>query len=585
MLKDTGNRFFKARSIQVSNISTKWNERIGGRGDAFDDFRLNVTNRSSFTANLKGLKANADLSLFDGQGKLLQKSQRLGQQAERINVNELLPGTYFLRVKGNKQSATGYRLSMSTGAVNRFIPSPNGPSGSPVVKPGVEDNTAPSLFSNGIAIGRGGTASISRNSLRAIDAQQGAGDLTYTVKNLPKLGSLFLNGNRLSAGSTFTQADLDANRISYQQNSTKAIASGTIDANSLKTAGVNAVWSAQDGTGDSEIFLFNGSSVQQLTNNTVTDSKPQIAGDNVVWQSGAGANAEIYLYKGSTGQTLQLTNDGSADSAPQISDSHVVWQKRSGNQSSVQFYNLSNGATGTLNNSTSNGDNQPLLAGNKAAFLRDNGIYFADLSSGTVTQASSNAASYADTLKGITGNTVVWERRYSATGDTDILYNTNPTSPISAQNVNSSAVFNDTNAIVAGNTIAFIRNQTSGSTADGIYLFNLGTRTEQQLTGSLPSNAQLTGLSGSDIVGQSIVPGQVKTFVYRAGALAQLDGGAVQEGAASISGSTLMWLGGNSLNNPNQVFLYDSATRSDSFGFSVSDGGLSTDGTLNITIG
>jgi beta propeller repeat protein len=584
MLKDTGNKFFKARSIEISSTPTIWKERIG-KADGFDVFRFNVSNRSSFNATLKGLKANADLALFDGQGKLIQQSRRPGKRSEQIRVNELRPGTFFLRVRGVRHAETRYQLSMSTGSVNRFVPNPNGPVNPPAVKPGVEDNTAPSLFSNGLSVGRGSSVTISRNSLRATDAQQSAGELTYTVTNLPKSGNLFLNGNRLNAGSTFTQADLDSSRISYQQNPAKSIASGQpVDANSLKTSGVNAVWSAQDSSGDSEIFFFNGSSVKQLTNNTVADSKPQIAGDNVVWQSGTGANAEIYLYKGSTGQTLRITNDGSADSAPQISDSHIVWQKRSGGQSNVLFYNLSNGTTGTISNSGSSSDNQPLLSGNKVAFVRDSGIHFADLGSGNVTQASSSAGSYTDTLKGITGNTVVWERRYSATGDTDILYNTNPASPISVRNVNSSAVFNDTNAIVEGNSIAFIRNQTNGNSHDGIYRFNLSSGTEQQLTGSLPSTAQLTGMSGADIVGHSIVPGQVKTFIYRAGALTQLDGGAAQEGSASISGSNLMWLGGSSLNNPNQVFQYDSATSSDSIGFNVSDGGLSTDGTLNITI-
>lgn len=590
MLKDTGNRFSKARSIEISGTPTSWKERIGGKGDGFDVFRFNVTNRSSLNVSLRGLKANADAALFSGRNKLLQKSSRAGRRAEQLNAGELSPGTYFLRVKGDLQAATQYRLTASFGPVSRLIPGPNGPVNPPIVKPGVEDNTAPSLFSNGIAIGRGGTVTIGNSALRATDVQQAAGDLVYTVTNLPKSGSLFLNNNRLTTGSTFTQADLDNNSIRYQQNPAKAIASGQIDPNSLKTSGVNAVWAAQDGSGDSEIFFFNGSSVRQLTDNAVNDSKPQIAGNSVVWQSGSGANSEIYLYKGSTGQTLRLTNDSSDDASAQISDSYVVWQKQAGGQSNVQFYSLSGNTVGTLGNSSSGGDTQPLLAGDKVAFVRDglgsnSGIYFGDLSSGSVTQASRSANSYTDTLKGITGSTVVWERRYATTGDTDILYNSNPSSPNAVRNVNSSAVFNDTNAIVSGNSIAFIRRQTSGDAANGIYLYNLSSGTEQRLTGSLPSTAQLTGMSGSEIVGQSIVPGQVKTFVYRAGTLTQLDGGAIQEGAASISGSTLMWLGGNSLSNPNQVFMYDSATSSDSFGFSVSDGGLATDGSLNITIG
>ena len=53
------------------------------------------------------------------------------------------------------------------------------------------------------------------NLLKATDAEQNSSQLVYTLTRLPEAGLLKLNGDRLKAGGTFTQADIDAGRLVY----------------------------------------------------------------------------------------------------------------------------------------------------------------------------------------------------------------------------------------------------------------------------------------------------------------------------------------------------------------------------------
>ena len=83
----------------------------------------------------------------------------------------------------------------------------------------------------------------------------------------------------------------------------------------------HVVWSGWDGS-DYEIFLYDGTSTTQLTDNDYNDRHPRINDSGyVVWQGGY----EIFLYDGTS--TTQLTDNDYDDVVPQINDSgYVVWQ-------------------------------------------------------------------------------------------------------------------------------------------------------------------------------------------------------------------------------------------------------------------
>ncbi|MBA4015842.1 MAG: hypothetical protein C0483_01505 [Pirellula sp.] len=83
-------------------------------------------------------------------------------------------------------------------------------------------NDAPTTVANlGLTLAEGGTAVVGGSALRTEDVDNTAAQLVYTVTSLPSHGSLNLSGVALGANGTFTQADLDAGRVSYTHDSSE----------------------------------------------------------------------------------------------------------------------------------------------------------------------------------------------------------------------------------------------------------------------------------------------------------------------------------------------------------------------------
>ena len=70
------------------------------------------------------------------------------------------------------------------------------------------------------------------------------------------------------------------------------------------------VWQGDDGD-DCEIYLWDGVTTTQITNNSTNDGYPAISGSNVVWEGYDGSDCEIYLWDGAT--TTQITNNSTDD--------------------------------------------------------------------------------------------------------------------------------------------------------------------------------------------------------------------------------------------------------------------------------
>ena len=85
------------------------------------------------------------------------------------------------------------------------------------------------------------------------------------------------------------------------------------------------VWVGKLGSdvSSNEIFFYDGNSTIQLTNNSYRDWEAQVYGSNVVWSGYDGNDWEIFLYDGNS--TTQLTNNSYTDSGPQVYESNVVW--------------------------------------------------------------------------------------------------------------------------------------------------------------------------------------------------------------------------------------------------------------------
>ena len=77
-------------------------------------------------------------------------------------------------------------------------------------------NDDPILVTNQrLAVGERGTASITSDLLKISDVDNSAAQLTYTIGAAPTKGELQKASTKLGSGSTFTQDDIDNNRVSY----------------------------------------------------------------------------------------------------------------------------------------------------------------------------------------------------------------------------------------------------------------------------------------------------------------------------------------------------------------------------------
>ena len=76
-------------------------------------YRLQLTQRSSLNLSLSNLQANADLTLVDRSGSIIDRSARTGRNAESI-AQTLDSGTYYVRVN-RQQGKTSYRLAIDLG--------------------------------------------------------------------------------------------------------------------------------------------------------------------------------------------------------------------------------------------------------------------------------------------------------------------------------------------------------------------------------------------------------------------------------------------------------------------------------------
>lgn len=98
--------------------------------------------------------------------------------------------------------------------------------------------TAPTLVNQSLAVANAGARQIDNASLAASLPEAIATELTYTLYQLPTNGNLRLDSATLILGDTFTQADIDLGRLSYQHNGSLTLA----DSFAFNLQGPNGAW-------------------------------------------------------------------------------------------------------------------------------------------------------------------------------------------------------------------------------------------------------------------------------------------------------------------------------------------------------
>jgi cysteine-rich repeat protein len=109
----------------------------------------------------------------------------------------------------------------------------------------------------------------------------------------------------------------------------------------ISMQGGRVVWADSDGN-DLEIWLYDGVSIQQLTDNDYDDRDPRVYGQHVVWTGFPDdpAKGEIFHYDGST--TEPITSDALDDHDPRVSMGAdgvtIAWVKDDGNDGEIWMF-------------------------------------------------------------------------------------------------------------------------------------------------------------------------------------------------------------------------------------------------------
>ena len=139
-------------------------------------------------------------------------------------------------------------------------------------------------INNGLTVDEDAVGNITTTQLQVTDADNTAAEITYTVTDPTDNGDLLLDGNTLAVNDTFTQADIDNNRLTY-------------DHDGSETTSDSFDFTVNDGAGgsiDSQTFNF---TVNPLNDGEIRGTKwNDLNGDGVFTTDEPGlAGVTIYL--------------------------------------------------------------------------------------------------------------------------------------------------------------------------------------------------------------------------------------------------------------------------------------------------
>src|SRR5207302_891211 len=111
------------------------------------------------------------------------------------------------------------------------------------------------------------------------DATDAASEFVYTVTTAPTHGTLKLNGSTLSANSTFTQDDLNTNKVTYSHSGTDNNDSFAFSVADAPGAAATATFNISFTEATASVSANTGLSLGEGTSATITSAKLSATGD------------------------------------------------------------------------------------------------------------------------------------------------------------------------------------------------------------------------------------------------------------------------------------------------------------------
>jgi hypothetical protein len=494
-----------ARQIQITGNPTDITGRFGKKSDIFYKFKLGRSSDIYLTLNSSTAKANVDLYLLNQKNRVLSKSTKPGNASESI-ATTLKQGNYLIQVR-NKRSKpkTSYQLKVATTG--------------PMSTPDPALTPISSADAQSLTVPRGQTVTLKGNQLRTTKLQ--AGDqLRYVITQMPRNGFLQLDGKPLTAGQSFSQADIDQGRISYR--SARAGVTVIGKGSNPLVSGFNIAWQGpggSDGGADNEIFFFDGTTTRQLTQNTVDDKVQGISGAHVAWASqlGAanaqGATYELFHFNGVAAN--RLTNNAVNEDFVGMDGSNLFWTS-------------------------------PVGPANQYGYSTYEVFYAKD---GAVRQLTNNSVD--EVVSDFEAGTAVWEAATGAVGasgrvTSEVFYfNGSGVQQLTNNNVDDLAPRLD-NGKVAWSARSGVSELGAPSTEvmlfDGASIRQLTFNNTDDFIGDIKGNL-VVWMSRSGPM-NSMGMKTYEVFRYDGATTQRLTNNAVDESLVDISGSNLLWMGG-----------------------------------------
>jgi len=286
--------------------------------------------------------------------------------------------------------------------------------------------------------------------------------------------------------------------------------------------------------------------VEALTDNSISESHPDISGDNIVWSRYTGSASDIFLYNRGTGATTQLTNSPESDFNPAISGSHVAWTVEGGSVGLAETYHYTGGAPIRLTNNALY-DLRPRVSGPLVTWMVDDGSTSSAeimLYDGSATTPLTNN-SVPDSSPLVDGPYVSWARDYSEIW----LYN------------HGDASYTQIDGGLYGSGRTMSGNHVAWSMFDGtdneIVLYD--GLTTQVLTSNDGEDDAEPDVDGSAVTWVHLVDGGNWDIMLYDGTSTQvLASNALEKTPPQISGSTVVW--GELTGTDGDLYVFDGAT-------------------------